>query len=87
MESYVYIQLYGWMSEESSSVRWLVKKTKKAETDPQTQRTSWWLPEARGVGGMGKMGEGQQQVRSSSYGMNSSRGQKTEHREESMALE
>ena len=33
------------------------KQTNKTETDSQIQRTDWWLPEVKGVEGLGK-GEG-----------------------------
>lgn len=31
---------------------------KHTETDSYTQRTNWWLPDRKGVGGAGKKGEG-----------------------------
>ena len=48
-----------------------------------TKKKTWWLPEGRGVGGMGKMGEGDWEVQASSCGMSKSWGWKVPHGEHS----
>ena len=35
-------------------------KKKKTKTNAEIQRTDWWLPEGKGVGREGEMGEGNQ---------------------------
>ena len=64
---------------------WNQKKSKneliyKTETDPQTQKTSSWLPEGKGRG-RDKLGIWNQQIQSTIYKINRQEGSTIHHRE------
>ena len=57
------------------------KWTNKTKQNPWIQRKDWWLPEGKGVGNgwNGEMGEGDQEVQTSSHKINKSWGCNIQH--------